>query len=218
VRIVLMGPPGAGKGTQAAMLSADLRAIHVSTGDILREAVKDGTELGGTARSFMEAGKLVPDSLMGDLIRERIARSDVEAGFILDGFPRTAEQVHILNGVLEELGVGLDGVVILTVPEREIIRRLSSRRVCPGCNAVFHLDSRPSEAPGVCDKCGSALVQRADDKEEVIRDRIAVYEEQTRPVAEAYRSLGILMEIDGLGEPAEVAGRIEKKMKELIGA
>ncbi len=212
-----MGPPGAGKGTQAARLSGSLGAAHVSTGDILREAVKDGTELGGKVRSFLDAGRLVPDSLMGDLIQDRMAQDDTVAGFILDGFPRTVEQVHILDGVLEKLGAVLDAVFMLSAPRGEIVRRLAARRVCPGCNAVFHLDSRPPRAPGVCDVCNSALVQRADDSEGVIRDRMAVYEQQTWPVADAYRERGLLVEIDGLGEPDEVTARLEQGLKEIAG-
>jgi adenylate kinase len=210
-----MGPPGVGKGTQAVRLSAGQGAPHISTGDILREAVKGGTELGGKVRTFLEAGQLVPDTLMGDLIQHRMGMADAGAGFILDGFPRTLDQVHILDRVLENLGVGLDGAFILTAPESEIVRRLTGRRVCPGCNAVFHLDSRPPKAPGVCDECGSALVQRPDDTEAVIRDRLAVYEEQTRPVAEAYRNRGQLVEVDGLGDPDQVASRLEEGLREI---
>ena len=212
-----MGPPGAGKGTQAARLSGSFGVVHVSTGDILREAVKDGTELGGKVRSFLDAGKLVPDSLMSDLIQDQMTQKDVAAGFILDGFPRTVDQVDILDDVLEKMGTGLDGVFMLTTPGEEIVRRLAARRVCPGCNAVFHLDSRPSKAPGVCDACGSALVQRADDTEGVIRDRMIVYEQQTWPVADAYRARGILVEVDGLGDPEEITARLENGLKEITG-
>jgi adenylate kinase len=189
--------------------------MHISTGDILREAVKGGTELGGTVRSFLEEGKLVPDSLMGDLIQNRMGQSDAASGFILDGFPRTVDQVHTLDRVLDNLGAELDAVFILTAPEGEIVRRLTGRRVCPGCNSVFHLDSKPPKAPGVCDACGSALVQRNDDTEAVIRGRLAVYERQTRPVAEAYRGRGQLMEINGLGDPDEVTARLEASLREL---
>jgi adenylate kinase len=210
-----MGPPGVGKGTQAVRLVGTLGAPHISTGDILREAVKGGTDLGGKVRSFLEAGKLVPDVLMGDLIQDRLAQNDAGGGFILDGFPRTLDQVHILDRVLENLGAGLDGAFILAAPEGEIVRRLTGRRVCPGCNAVYHLDSKAPAAPGVCDDCGSALVQRPDDTEAVIRDRLAVYEVQTRPVAEAYRERGQLVEVDGLGEPDEITARLEDSLKEI---
>jgi len=209
-----MGAPGVGKGTQAVRLAMILGAPHISTGDILREAVKGGTDLGRKVRSFLEAGKLVPDGLMGDLIQDRMSKDDAGAGFILDGFPRTLDQVHILDGVLENLGAVLDGAYILAAPEGEIVRRLTGRRICPGCNAVFHLDSRPPKAPGVCDECGSALVQRPDDTEAVIRDRLEVYEAQTRPVADAYRQRGQLVEIDGLGDPDEITARLENSLKE----
>ena len=210
-----MGPPGVGKGTQAVRLSASLGAPHISTGDILREAVKGGTELGGKVRSFLESGQLVPDILMGDMVQDRISQDDAGAGFILDGFPRTVDQVHILDRVLGNLDAALDGAFILAAPEGEIVRRLTGRRVCPGCNAVFHLDSRAPKAPGVCDECSSALVQRPDDTEAVIRDRLAVYKDQTRPVAEAYRERGQLVEIDGLGEPDEITARLEHSLMEI---
>jgi len=204
-----MGPPGVGKGTQAAQMQALLGVPHVSTGNILRVAIQqERSPLGSEVRGFVESGRLVPDALMGDLIAERLGRKDSADGFILDGFPRTLEQVGILDGVLGRLGLELDRVLMLKVPEAEIVRRLSGRRTCPNCGAVFHLDSRPPAAEGVCDACGSGLVQRPDDTEQVIRERMKVYAEQTLPVAEAYRSRGLLIEIDGFGGVDAVRSRL----------
>lgn len=205
-----MGPPGVGKGTQAERMQALLGVPHVSTGNILRAAIQQpGSELGRQVRGYVEGGRLVPDGLMGDLIAERLGRKDATLGFILDGFPRTLEQVSILDAVLGGLGMGLDRVLKLVAPEAEIVRRLSGRRTCPQCGAVFHLESRPPAAAGVCDACGFALVARPDDAEDVIRERLRVYAEQTLPVAAAYRAKGILAEIDGLGEMDAVSARLQ---------
>jgi adenylate kinase len=209
MRLLLIGPPGVGKGTQAERLRDHLAVPHVSTGDILRAAVKDGTPVGQRAKSFVDSGRLVPDEVMGELIVERLGKDDARNGFLLDGFPRSVEQVQILDDVLGKLGVGLDRAFILVAPEHEIIRRLTGRRTCPQCGSVFHVESRPPKAPGVCDSCGSALVQRPDDTEEVIRKRLDVYKSQTVPVAAAYRDRGLLAEIDGSGDPETVFGRIK---------
>ena len=209
MNVVLMGPPGVGKGTQAAALKTLLGVPHVSTGDILRASMNEGSPLGKKVKDYVESGRLVPDDLMGDLIAERLARHDAARGFVLDGFPRTLEQVAILESVLDRLGRPLDRVLILTAPESEIVRRLSGRRSCPKCGSVFHLESRPPKAAGICDNCGSALVQRKDDTEDVIRERLKVYASQTVPVASAYRAKGLLAEIDGLGEVAEVGNRLK---------
>jgi adenylate kinase len=209
MRVVLMGPPGVGKGTQAEQMQALLGVPHVSTGNILRAAIQeDGSPLGPKVRAFVENGRLVPDALIGDLIAERLGRKDTEAGFILDGFPRTLEQVTILEGVLGRLGLELDKVLMLKAPEAEIVRRLSGRRTCPKCGSVFHLESRPPKAEGVCDVCGSMLVQRPDDTEQVIRERMKVYSDQTIPVAEAYRAKGLLVEVDGFGDVGAVRARL----------
>jgi adenylate kinase len=218
MRVVLMGPPGVGKGTQAEQMQHLLGVPHVSTGNILRAAMgQQGSPLGERVREFVESGRLVPDALMGDLIAERLERKDAGAGFILDGFPRTLEQVSILDGVLSRLGLTLDRVLMLTVPEAEIVRRLSGRRTCPSCGAVFHLESRPPKVAAVCDVCGAALVQRPDDKEAVIRDRLKVYTDQTLPVAEAYRAKGVLVEIDGSGEVDDVKARLQAGLGRVVG-
>ncbi len=213
MKLVLMGPPGVGKGTQAARLRELLGSVHVSTGDILREAVQEGTPLGRKARGYMDSGALVPDALMGELIGERLGRGDAGEGFILDGFPRTVEQVAILDRVLGRLNLALDGVILLTAPESEIVRRLSGRRVCPSCSAVYHLENRPPKSAGVCDACGSALAQRRDDTEEVIRERLRVYREQTLPIAEGYGSKGLLREVPADGDPDTVFARLKAELE-----
>ena len=204
MRVIVLGPPGVGKGTQAVRLRQELGVPHVSTGDILREAVQKGTALGRKARSFMDSGKLVPDELMGELIAEKLGRPDAASGFVLDGFPRTIEQVAILDAVLARIGAAIDRVVALTAPAAEIVRRLSGRRVCPSCGAVYHLDSRPPSSPGVCDECGSALTQRPDDEEQVIRERLRVFEAQTLPLMEIYRERGLLKTVDASGDAEAV--------------
>ena len=207
-----MGMPGVGKGTQAALLRAHLGVPHISTGDILREAVREGTPLGRRVKGILEAGELVPDGLMGELIEARLRQADARGGFVLDGFPRTAAQVAILDRVLGQLGLALDGVFLLTASDREIVRRLAGRRVCPSCAAVFHIEAHPPLSPGVCDACGSALVQRADDTEPVILDRMRVFAERTLPVAEAYRTRSLLREVDAGGAPEQVAERLQRSV------
>ena len=212
MRVVLMGPPGVGKGTQAVRLKSSLGVPHVSTGDILRAAMQEGSALGRQVRGYVEGGKLVPDELVGDLIAERLERRDAAAGFVLDGFPRTVAQVEILSRVLGRLGMPLAKVMLLRAPQAEIVRRLSGRRTCPKCGAVYHLESRPPKSSGVCDACGAALVQRPDDTEEVIRERLKVFEAQTEPVGDMYRAQGLLVEIDGSGSADEVGSRIEASL------
>lgn len=207
-----MGPPGVGKGTQAVRLKSLLGVPHVSTGDILRAAMQEGSALGKQVRGFVESGRLVPDELVGDLIEERLSRRDAAAGFVLDGFPRTLAQVDILSRVLGRLEMPLTKVILLRAPQSEIVRRLSGRRTCPKCGAVYHLESRPPKSSGVCDACSAALVQRPDDAEDVIRERLKVFEAQTEPVAEAYRAQRLLAEIDGTGDADAVGTRIEASL------
>jgi adenylate kinase len=200
--------PGVGKGTQASMLCQVLGGAHVSTGDILRQAVASGSALGRQAKSHMEAGGLVPDPLVEELVVERLSRADARPGFVLDGFPRSVEQVAMLDRILGRLGQALDRVVFLVVEPGEIVRRLAGRRVCPRCGRVYHVDHQPPRSPGVCDRCGSALAQRADDAESVVRERLEVFARQTLPIVEGYRSRGLLREVDGTGEPSEVAALV----------
>lgn len=203
-----MGMPGVGKGTQAGQLGREFGVPHVSTGDILRDAVREGSSLGRKVKSTLESGELVSDELMGELVAERLRKSDAAAGFVLDGFPRTREQVQILDSILVQLASELDAVVLLVAPVEEVVRRLTGRRICPKCAAVFHVESNPPASAGVCDDCGSALVQREDDTELVIRSRLDVYGRQTLPVAEVYRQRGKLEEIAAVGDTALVRSRI----------
>jgi adenylate kinase len=213
MHVVLLGPPGVGKGTQAERIRDAFGIPHLSTGDMLREAVRLGTEAGLKAREIMERGDLVPDDLVGAMIGQRIRQDDCRRGFLLDGFPRNPAQVEILDGILEEADVALDAVVALTAPEDEILRRLTQRRSCPSCGAVYHVAFHPPQQEGRCDACGTSLIQRPDDREDVVRSRLKVYEEQTAPIVEMYGRRGILTTIDGTGGADDVAGRIRKALQ-----
>jgi adenylate kinase len=197
MRIVLLGPPGSGKGTQASALKEKEGAVHISSGDLLRAHVKNGTELGLRAKPIMERGDLVPDDLIIDMMAARMSEPDAAKGYLLDGFPRTVAQAEALDRRLAELGQGLDAVIYLNVPEEEILRRLSGRRTCAQCNAIYQLATMPPKQEGICDKCGGTLVQRADEDPAVIKKRLAVYAEQTAPLLAFYRGTGRLHEIDG---------------------
>ncbi len=212
MRIVLMGMPGVGKGTQAERLRVEFGVPHISTGDILRDAVREGSALGRRVKATLDAGELVSDELMQALIRERLGRPDARGGFLLDGYPRTAEQLAALDAILGALSLRLDAVLLLTASEAEILRRLGGRRICSGCAAVYHVDDHPPAAPGVCDRCGAALVQREDDTERVIRARLQLYRSRTQPVADAYRQRGALHEIDAAGDPAGVFARLRRAL------
>lgn len=196
--LILFGPPGAGKGTQGELLARRFGLHRLSTGDMLREAVRAGTELGRRAQGVMAAGELVPDDLILAMVRD-VLRSDVAAqGAVFDGFPRTVAQAEGLDALLAELDRPLSGVLVLKVDDEEIVRRLSGRRSCPECGAIYHVASDPPQQPGVCDECGSALVQRPDDAEDTIRRRLAVYREQTEPVLAHYRANGApIRAVDG---------------------
>ena len=206
--LIFLGPPGAGKGTQAKMLVERYGIPQVSTGDILRAAVAEGTDLGKKAKEYMEAGKLVPDEVVIGIIEERLKQSDCEKGFILDGFPRTVPQAEALDKVLEKMGRKIDHVLTLDVPEEELIRRLTGRRTCKKCGAMYHIIFNPPKAEGVCDKCGGELYQRPDDNEETVRSRLSVYEQQTRPLIDFYEKKGLVRKIDGRGEIKEIFEQI----------
>jgi len=206
VRLLMFGAPGVGKGTQAAVLSGRLGVPHLATGDMLRAAIRGGTPEGLQARAIVERGELVPDGLISALVG---AQPDMQDGFILDGFPRTVGQAEYLDGALRTSGRTVDAVVNIKVPEREITARLGGRRVCPACGATFHEAFQPPRVGDVCDACGGRLERRADDAEEVVRGRLEVYTRQTAPVLEHYRDAGILFDVDGVGKPEEVTGRIE---------
>jgi adenylate kinase len=199
IRLIFLGPPGAGKGTQARALAEAWRVPQIATGDMLRDAVSAGSPLGATAKSFMDRGALVPDDVIVGLIAERLARPDAKSGFILDGFPRTIPQAEALDRLLEQLGQRLDRVVYFDVPEAELLRRLTGRRACPACQSTFHVVSAPPKREGICDKCGAALVQRADDSEATVRTRLDVYAKQTAPLLDDYRRRGLLATVPAQG-------------------
>jgi len=208
-RIIFLGPPGAGKGTQAERLAEDLKIKKISTGDILREAVAKGTELGQRAKSYMERGELVPDEIILGIIEEAI---NDEGGFILDGFPRNINQAKALDEMLSRKGLNITHVIFLDVPDEEIIKRITYRRVCLKCGAVYNLIFNPPKEDETCNNCGSKLVQREDDREEVVRKRLEVYRDSTEALIRIYEERGVLRKIDGLGDREEVFRRIREAL------
>ena len=208
MRLILLGPPGAGKGTQANMLSEKFMVPQISTGDILRKTVKEKTELGLKAKGFMDSGRLVPDDVVIGLIRERIKEKDCEKGFILDGFPRTIVQAEKLSEMLDEMNLNIDKVIDFEIDSEEVINRLTGRRTCSNCGAMFHEKSRPPKSSGECDSCGGKLYQRDDDKSETIRKRLEVYELETAPLKEFYRKKGNLKTAQGSGSAEEIFSRV----------
>lgn len=210
--LILLGPPNAGKGTQSKQLYADFKIPQISTGDILRQAAKDGTPLGLQAKPIMDAGNLVPDDLVIGLVKERLAQPDASAGFILDGFPRTIPQAEALEKALGELGRKLDAVISLEVPMQLLVERASGRRSCPKDGSVFHVTQNPPKRQGLCDVCGSDLIQRDDDKPEKVEKRMEEYAKKTSPLKDFYRQKGMLKEIDGVGTPEGIYAVIKKEL------
>lgn len=210
-KIIFIGPPGSGKGTQAKRLASRFEIPHISTGDMLREAVGDGTELGQQAAPIMASGGLVPDDLMIGIVRDRLSKPDAERGFILDGFPRTLVQAEKLDNIV---GNGAEGVRVLQllVPDEAIVRRIVLRRSCSQCGAIYHLENNPPTNDSVCDRCGSEVVARADDNETAVRKRLEAFHRQTLPVATFYKAKSVLREVDGIGPVDEVFERIEKSL------
>jgi adenylate kinase len=196
MRLILLGAPGAGKGTVAKLLTDIDGSVQISTGDILRAAVKEGSELGQKAQSYMNAGELVPDQLIMDIMQVRLQEDDCQAGFLLDGFPRTIPQAEALGTMLQKLGIQLDAVVNLNVPREEILNRLTTRRTCVDCGAIYNVRTSPTKVEGVCDACGGSVVQRDDETEEAISKRLDVFEEQTAPLVGYYQKEGDLLDID----------------------
>ena len=208
MRLILLGPPGAGKGTQAKMLKEKFQIPQISTGDILRQAVKDNTELGARAKTVMDAGQLVPDNIVIGLIKERIRQEDCETGFILDGFPRNIAQAEKLSETLREMNLAIDNVIDLEVDEREIVERLTGRSTCSECGTMFHQVSRPPKVGEVCDGCGGKLEQRPDDNKETIEERLKVYSESTAPLKEFYSKQGNLKTVEAKGSVEEIFSRV----------
>ncbi|MBI5193133.1 MAG: adenylate kinase [Nitrospirae bacterium] len=196
MRLILLGAPGAGKGTQANKLTGKFNIPKISTGDMLRDAIKNGTDLGLKARSFMDAGQLVPDEVVIGIVEERLKAKDCSTGWILDGFPRTLQQANALDSMLQRINTPVGHVLNLDVDEGEVVKRLSGRRSCEACQTTFHIFFSPSQKEGVCDNCGGRLIQRNDDKEETIRERLRVYREKTEPLVTYYSEKGLLKKVD----------------------
>jgi adenylate kinase len=208
LNLILFGPPGAGKGTQAERLRKDFELPYIATGDMLRANVKEQTDLGKKAKEYMDAGDLVPDDLIVAMARDRLSQDDAQDGFILDGFPRTIDQAKVLDEQLSDLGRRVTAALLIDVPDEEVIRRLSGRRMCVKAGHNYHVEFDPPKHDGVCDQDGSRLVQREDDKPEVVGNRLRVYHEHTKPLIDYYDERGLMRRIDGTRDPADVHGHI----------
>ena len=204
MKIIMLGAPGAGKGTQAKMIAEKFNIPHISTGDIFRANIKNGTELGKKAKEFMDKGQLVPDELTVEILLDRVAADDCKNGYVLDGFPRTIPQADVLDKELTKLGDKVDFAINVDVPDENIVRRMSGRRACLKCGATYHIEHIPPKQDGICDKCGSELVQRDDDKPETVQKRLSVYHEQTQPLIDYYNKKNILKSVDGTKDMQEV--------------
>ncbi len=209
MNIILLGPPGSGKGTQAKMIADKYKVLHISTGDILRENVRNGTPLGVEAKKYMDAGKLVPDSLLIDIIKDRLAKPDVKAGWMLDGYPRTIPQAEALDKILPTIGQKIDVVLNIDVPDQELIKRVTGRRMCK-CGTTYHVQFNPPKEKGKCDACGADLYQRQDDTEETVKQRLQAYHAQTQPLIDYYNKRGIVKTVLGVGDIKAIFGNITK--------
>lgn len=212
MKVIMLGAPGAGKGTQAVRVAEAFSIPHISTGDIFRANIKGGTELGKKAKAYMDAGQLVPDELVCDLVADRIQQEDCVNGFVLDGFPRTIPQAEALDAALSKLGQAMDFAVNIDVPDEAIITRMSGRRACLNCGATYHIVYKAPKVPDVCDTCGNGLVIREDDKPETVKNRLTVYHDQTQPLIDYYTNAGILVTVDGTKNMDEVFADIMGKL------
>jgi len=208
MKIVMLGGPGAGKGTQAKIIAEKYNIPHISTGDIFRANIKDGTELGKKAKTYMDAGALVPDELVVDLVADRLTWDDTKNGFVLDGFPRTIPQAQALTRALADMSTQLDVAIDIEVPDQVIIDRMGGRRACVSCGSTYHIVNIPPQKEGFCDKCGAKLILRDDDKPETVKKRLDVYHDQTQPLIDYYNEMGVLKEVDGTTSMDEVFAQI----------
>ena len=214
MKIIMLGAPGAGKGTQAKKIAEKYQIPHISTGDIFRANIKNGTELGKKAKTYMDQGLLVPDELVCDLVVDRVQQDDCKKGYILDGFPRTIPQAESLDAALSRLGEAVDYAINVEVPDENIVKRMGGRRACVGCGATYHLVYAAPKKEGICDNCGAELILRDDDKPETVQKRLGVYHEQTQPLIDYYNKKGILKEVDGTMD----MGDVFKAIVEILGA
>ncbi|MFZ5644377.1 MAG: adenylate kinase [Bacillota bacterium] len=211
MNLLIMGPPGAGKGTQAEVLVKELNIVHISTGDMFREAIKQGTEMGKKAKEYMDQGALVPDEVVIGMVKERLSQPDTKGGFLLDGFPRTVEQAGALDATLGTLGIKLDGVINIVVPLDKLMARLTGRRVCKGCGASYHVLFNPPKTEGKCNTCDGELYQRSDDNEESVGTRLKAYQDKTQPLIDYYKEKGLLLDVNGDQE-------IKKVLEDIVSA
>ena len=214
MKVIMLGAPGAGKGTQAKKIAEKYQIPHISTGDIFRANIKNGTELGNKAKSYMDQGHLVPDELTCDLVVDRIKQADCKNGYVLDGFPRTIPQAEALKAALDKMGETIDYAIDVEVPDENIVNRMGGRRACPGCGCTYHIEHNPPKVEDICDVCGAKLVLRDDDKPETVTKRLSVYHEQTKPLIDFYKKEGVLREVDGTQDLNDVFQAIT----EILGA
>lgn len=210
MKIIMLGAPGAGKGTQAKMIADQYKIPHISTGDIFRANIKNGTELGMEAKKYMDQGLLVPDELTVKILLDRVAKEDCKKGYVLDGFPRTIPQAEVLDKALEKIGDKIDFAIDVDVPDENIVKRMGGRRSCVGCGATYHIEHIPPRKEGICDTCGMELILRDDDKPETVQNRLNVYHTQTQPLIDFYRKKGILQTVDGTVDMKDVFAAIVK--------
>lgn len=204
MKIIMLGAPGAGKGTQAKKIAEKYGIPHISTGDIFRANIKNGTELGKKAKTYMDKGELVPDELVVDLVVDRVAQDDARGGYVLDGFPRTIPQAEALDAALAKIGEKMDYAINVEVPDENIINRMSGRRACVSCGGTYHIKYNPTKTEGICDACGGQLILRDDDQPETVKNRLSVYHEQTQPLIDYYAKQGIMREVDGTQDMEDV--------------
>lgn len=215
MRLLIMGAPGAGKGTQAALIKEAYNIKHISTGDMFRKAISEKTATGIEAKEYIDKGMLVPDSVTNKLVRERLAEKDCENGFLLDGYPRNLDQAVELDNILKDLGIKLDAVINVSVDDNFLIERITGRRTCTKCGASYHIKYNKPSKEGICDVCGEKLIQRADDSEETIKNRLSVYYQKTKPVLDYYENQNIVKNIDGIGEINDIFANIQKVLGDL---